>query len=772
MLRDRWFRIATWVSAAAFVAYAVGAVVLVFETGAERRNLGYSAMSLMQPRLVTYATPGQPFEVGDEFVAINGRSLGAQYPRFVIDHLRPGESYRATVLRRGELTEFTVQVTGRATEVPWRDVVLAVVRAVVFFLCGLLVAVKKPDDATARWAALALWLFAINSLIFMLALAQMNNWSVPVFLQLLRGVSLLLEWVGMRFLMQFPTPVARWVWWSRLSWIALAFGLAAASNPWTNAIVRVLPAEWATWVWVFYVGPFTPGPMQVLQIATLVVLLGLVAVRLREPRESQDRLRLAWLLVPIAVSALLAMMASLSASRGGAIEPWLQGNLVVAPAIAYALLAQQVLGFRVVVRRTVQYVLARPLVEAVLLGPIVLALVRAVQAPERAVNELGDPAWLVPVAMVGVVMFPFVRVPLARWIDRRFFRSAWVEDQVVDRLLRQARTCTTPEALADVMRQGVVEAWHPEVVRVYLRTHRTGALRDANSGHRLPEGDVMRRLSDGAVIVAPVVDETGAHIPWALAVPVVAPGGDLLGAMFISEKKSHLPYSERDRQVLLTLGRQLGLLLDHAWLEQERVDVVVAERTRIARDLHDTLAQGFAAIGLHLDLGIQQASHEQAQWHMEEARRLARESLASARRSVHDLRASADRNVDVPLLLRRMIDHLSPAFEVRSTIDGAGMEQLSDHARQHVLRVAQEALTNIVKHSQATRIDVALRVSAGEMVLEVRDDGRGFDSTRPGRPEGYGIVGMRERSRLLGASLEVASEQNEGTRVTLRVPVA
>lgn len=760
------FRIASWLGAAIVVANAIWLVVMVSGLD-QRRRIGFAATAAAHPWTIDVVAPGRPFEIGDEVTAIDGRPVGPKTPIAATDHLRPGDTYRATVLRRGETKEFVVPVIGEPVTMPWAAFASAIARTAIFLVCGLLIAIKRPDDVTARWAALACGLLALNSSTLLGEHFGLVGWSLPALPRFVGMISLFSEWAGFRFLMRFPEPIRHMHVWRRLSWVPLGHSIIFIALSRVFTVSEMIPSDWIAWRWAVIAARVSQTPLTVVHILVLVLLLALVVFRLRSADTRQDRLRLAWLLIPIALSAVLSLFGNSILTPARSLY-WEHGNLLVAPAIAYAVLAKGVLGFRMVLRRTAQYVLARPLVELALLGPIALAIVRAVGAPERPALALLEPAWLLPVAVAGVVGFPFVRTPLARWIDRQFFREAWAEDRVVDQLLQRARASATVDALAGEVWRGITEAWHPEDVRLLVRAQRDGPFRDAAHGDTLREqASLVHALTKGQVVDNPVAPEVPASEAWALAVPAMSPSGELLGAVLVAGKKSHLPYSSRDRQVLLALGAQIGLMLDHALLEQERVEVVVAERTRIARELHDTLAQGFAGIGLHLDLGIRETSHEQSQWHMTEARRLARESLASARRSVHDLRSAPEGRVEVGQLLRSMMERLAPAFETHCEIDDESIALLPDQMRHHVLRVAQEALTNIVKHSGATRVIVKLFRRDDGLVLEVVDNGRGLDAAVGAG--GYGLVGMRERAKLINAELEIDGAPGKGTSVRLRM---
>lgn len=771
-----------WAGVLIVVAYTVGMAAVVLDKGARRRNIGYGAFVAREPNRVTRATPGQPYQVDDEIVAINGRMLGEKIASLEIDDIEPGDVYSATVRRDGRELTFEVRVTGPLMPVSRLSVALSVLTATLFLSCAVLIIWRRPHDEIGRWAALACGLLAVNTVAWFGQRVNGNGWNVPVPLQFMRSANSFLDWVGFCFLMRFPTPLARPRVWRAFSCASLIYCFSRAATMWSNLAVRLLPPMWSSWVWVFYVGPFGPTPVKALQLIELGGLFALMLYRLRTVRHANDRARLAWLLAPIALTAVMAIVGNFT-TPGSTIDKLLpHGDLVVAPAIAYALLAKDVMGVRVVIRRTIQYILTRPLVEVALLAPVVLAVVRAVRDPTRPVGSLIGPAWLLPVAAVGIVLFPFVRGPLLGWLDRRFFRAALMEEQVVADLLDRARAATTVAELADVARRGIDAAWHPEQRALFLRQRRDGPFYDAEHDMNLSaEWQVMQRLRDGDVLrendLAALPGASGER-EWLdagrfiRAIPVLAPGGHLSGALFVSQKKSHVPYADADDHALRSLARQIGLLHDHALLEVEQSEVLVAERTRIARELHDTLAQGFAGIGLHLDLGMRHSApeQEQARWHMEQARQLATESLAAARRSVHDLRVMTGTGADLGEMVKAMAGQMAPKFDVHCTVTADYNGPIPLEMSQQLFRIAQESMTNIIKHSAASRVDIAMDVKAHEVSLLIRDNGRGFDVAGP-RAAAYGLTGMRERAHQIRATLDVESRPEEGTTVRVVAPV-
>jgi ligand-binding sensor domain-containing protein/signal transduction histidine kinase len=205
--------------------------------------------------------------------------------------------------------------------------------------------------------------------------------------------------------------------------------------------------------------------------------------------------------------------------------------------------------------------------------------------------------------------------------------------------------------------------------------------------------------------------------------------------------------------------------------------LVLAERNRIARDLHDTLAQGFAGIGFQLEAVAARIVEApvQAQNHLQVALQMVRQSLAEARRSVLNLRSSTSENGDLASALAQTARRLSPnqSVEVQSSIVGS-VRSLPAKIEDNLLRIGQEAIVNSLKYAHAGHLWIELDYLDHNVVLRVRDDGEGFDSARLSANEEphFGLLGMRERARQMGGSLNVTSSPGRGTGVVLEIPTA
>ncbi|MBI4660175.1 MAG: hypothetical protein HY735_15150 [Verrucomicrobia bacterium] len=210
---------------------------------------------------------------------------------------------------------------------------------------------------------------------------------------------------------------------------------------------------------------------------------------------------------------------------------------------------------------------------------------------------------------------------------------------------------------------------------------------------------------------------------------------------------------------------------------QAQFSLVLAERNRIARELHDTLAQGFAGIAFQLEAVATKLTEApgQAQQHLTLALNMVRHSLMEARRSVMNLRSTALENGDLSTALadtaRQMIGHR--AVEVQVETVGA-VRPLPAKIENNLLRVGQEAITNSLRHSEARRIRIDLNYQPQEVVLRIEDDGKGFTVPASPRLNGahFGLLGMQERAKQMGAKLSVQSKPGEGTEVLVQVPVS
>lgn len=231
--------------------------------------------------------------------------------------------------------------------------------------------------------------------------------------------------------------------------------------------------------------------------------------------------------------------------------------------------------------------------------------------------------------------------------------------------------------------------------------------------------------------------------------------------------------------VAVVLGGIVVLLLRLRLVRVEReFRAVLGERARIAREIHDTLAQGYVGISVQLEVLSELLRHhksEAAAKHLDATRDYVREGLADARQSIWALRSQDSAETTLPVNMRRTVEQAGGHnLDAHFNLYGA-YRPLPPGTEREILRVAQEAIHNVKKHAGAKNLTVQLEYRPAEVALEVRDDGRGFDAGSNGAsPDSsaghYGLTGMRERAAAIGGTLEVTSIPGEGTTVRLRAP--
>lgn len=237
-------------------------------------------------------------------------------------------------------------------------------------------------------------------------------------------------------------------------------------------------------------------------------------------------------------------------------------------------------------------------------------------------------------------------------------------------------------------------------------------------------------------------------------------------------RKSLDELSEVNRRLEATIAENDNL--HQQLLVQAREAGILDERGRMAREIHDTLAQGLTGIVTQLQAAERAAERTPAdpagwQRHVAAATRLARESLTEARRSVEALRPE-------PLECGRLSEALAGVAERWSVLNGIPVQVtttgtarlIEPEAEFALLRAAQEALANVAKHAHARRVGLTISYMENEVAVDVRDDGVGFDPAMPDR--GFGLVAMRQRIAALSGALQVESEPGGGTAISACVP--
>ena len=258
-------------------------------------------------------------------------------------------------------------------------------------------------------------------------------------------------------------------------------------------------------------------------------------------------------------------------------------------------------------------------------------------------------------------------------------------------------------------------------------------------------------------------------IRTALLVPLLF-GHESFGALtvrFPHERR----FSAEELDLAKVLALQTTLSAQLARLSEEgRKAAVLEERARMARDIHDTLAQGFTGVIVQLEAAtaaMTRALTDNVVRHIERAGELARHSLTEARRSVHAMKALALERTELSEAFKGLLERMTSETGMHAEFRLQGIRRpLPPEWEQELFHIGQEALTNAMRHAQASSFVAELAYESGGVVLTLRDDGIGFDPSRA-FTAGIGLIGMQERANAIGADLKVVSAPGKGTEIVV-----
>jgi signal transduction histidine kinase len=258
-----------------------------------------------------------------------------------------------------------------------------------------------------------------------------------------------------------------------------------------------------------------------------------------------------------------------------------------------------------------------------------------------------------------------------------------------------------------------------------------------------------------------------------LGVPIVAADG-VIGAFYLTEKLGAEDFTADDQELIELLAAHAAIAITNArLLEHSRELSAVAERNRLALELHDAVSQKLFGVVLTAEAAatLLDRDTDAAREKVERLRGLAGEALSELRALIGELRPPDLARDGLCAALRKHIEVLRPLHSAEIDLDldaGATAGESRDH---EVLRIAQEAIGNALRHAGANRVSVRLAASNGGVALEVTDDGVGFDPANPAlRARRLGLTSMEERAARIGARLEIDSGSGRGTAVRLEAP--
>ncbi|HEX7418346.1 MAG TPA: GAF domain-containing sensor histidine kinase [Thermoanaerobaculia bacterium] len=261
-----------------------------------------------------------------------------------------------------------------------------------------------------------------------------------------------------------------------------------------------------------------------------------------------------------------------------------------------------------------------------------------------------------------------------------------------------------------------------------------------------------------------------------LAVPIQC-SSPFLGNLYLSEKENGEQFSEYDQQTLERLAVQAGIAIDNAHLHVQAADLAVAqERLRIAHEMHDGLAQVLGYVNTKVqaaDAYLKRGMNEEASGQLQQLAVSAREAYAEVREGIVGLRTLPDADQGVAEALRNYLNQWKEQSGISAELVVDDDMRVPPSVELQLIRIVQEALTNVRKHSKASRASVSLVRDGQHLIVTVADDGVGFDPAAKTRAEfpRFGLATMRERAETVGGTVSISSSRGSGTTVRFELPL-
>lgn len=606
---------------------AVGLLYLLFGWLALKylntERFGFSYGYLGDKFSVLLITPGSPAEghlqAGDEILSINDERILSRIEPFAVLRQIPADDVCRMWVRRGgaeQTVEFSAAPYRSLSSTRLRYHVYGLPRGLIFLVVGLLILLLRRDDIFARLCVLAFLSLGVMNLRIMLFPLHERLTGYEIWLE----SSVLILGAGMNFIpvsfhttLLFP-PSANWP--SSRFWQGLRNTLYVLSSLLALPLLLTVAAhhrpDVAAWLYAgstawFYGYQFVRGlyfPLGLVAICAVLVRNYTLAREVWQRRRIQlvvfgSTLALAPVVLLNLVDLLLRTTGENANLAYNSILWLTDSTTLVFPVIwAYAILTQRVYDVRVVIRRSLQYLLARNVLRLVLLLPLLALVLRIVSRPDQTVREviLGQPLSLALIALVLLSLH--YQQQLLAWLDRRFFRAQHTQEQALFELIDELREAEQAPEMCQRVSKRLIEVLHPRFVAFFLQqpgtqewqlVHHHGVVPEQIT--LPPDATFLRVLRQRQTALSYPLPRRGISLPpterhWleqvqaSLLVPLLDSQECLIGLLLLGEKLSEEPYHLTDRRLLLSLARQMATTLEMTTLR-----VQVERKSRGERDV-------------------------------------------------------------------------------------------------------------------------------------------------------------------------------------------
>jgi tRNA A-37 threonylcarbamoyl transferase component Bud32 len=530
---------------------------------------------------------------GDRLVGFNGGPLYVRAgTRPYLEALSAGDTYRLSIDRNGTRLEPTLVAAAGQNLVTRRLTMFLM--SLAWCMTGIFIGLAQPWRPVARLASLAA---------IMTGLAFVNGALIPNGLtpHPLHAV------VGYHFFCRFPVDrPTRGAWRFSLAVLYAAGAIAAIPALWVRGTIHIRGIARGGELVNAYPGLFSNRPSLTTWVfyAALALMVIAVAHNYRRLTNEDQRRRVQW----VFAASLMALgfqvvWAACEVVLGTSTVSWMgpPANILTAAiplAVAYAVVRHQLFDIRLIIRRGVQYLLARRVLQVIVAIPLVAFVVTIARYRDLTIGQLigSTQAYLYWLVLAGLTLK--YRTPLQHWLDRRFFREAFDREQLLTGLLDDVRKVETIAELGSVVRDRLTPALHPTAVYIWYRDpdeHAVARSADPNLTppdvpaseswlHWLEEqGRPTHLPSAGSAALTPREAGWFSERRIRLIVPMLDSGDRIVGALLFGEKKADEPYSKDDARLLETVAKQVSVVRENL-----RLRVRVGEEVRVR---HDVLAR-------------------------------------------------------------------------------------------------------------------------------------------------------------------------------------
>ena len=437
-----------------------------------------------------------------------------------------------------------------------------------------------------------------------------------------------------------------------------------------------------------------------------------------------------------------------------------------------------------------------------------------------------EPWWIHPII---ILLLAIVLRPLYSWaqnfVDRLFYRDRYNYLKALEQFSREAQSVANLKELSSTLTQLVSGALHTSSVCLLLPSGNDNGFVIASSTGlgSLPSGVVLKNssllikwlklqqhiLSSEEFNIVPQLQSLSLRerinleqIGAKLFIPISAAPDQLSGILVLGQKLSQQTYSSEERQLLTALSGQMAIALENARLyatsqkevaERKRTEEELRqsheqlrnlsahiesareiERTSIAREVHDELGQALTALKMDLSWLNKRLPKEQEALIKKtgEMSRLIDTTIQTVKRISTELRPGVLDDLGLMAAIEWQVQEFQERTRIKCELTADGKDiNLDRDLATGVFRILQEALTNVARHANATRVEVSLMERDGQLVLQVRDNGKGITAKQISHPKSFGLIGMRERVRSWNGSVKIEGISGKGTIVTVSIPL-